>query len=321
MRAGESKREGAKKDNSQREIPPQLSLTISPSCRRSICVGVQQLSLAVSSYRHHAFNVRMHACIYPPKLNLSNATWPCWKNFSSSSSPTLALCRRSAAFAHSPIPSLSSLNSSSTPVLCVSPSHNPPFAPSNYNSIHQSFAVTMATTMMLGTGPRVARGHRSATDHHHLLDQNKLNQSFLHRFNLVCWHTEEVCVWGDFYDTRSACGFVTVSLKVSLKPVLVILFNVAKGQLHLWVLRGMTRQLLGTGEISHCQNVKRASHSLASRADSLTLSSWTAVNNYKWAEFIKCKLEPSVGRPRSFHPLRELVMCVVVHLGALLVCR
>lgn len=34
-----------------------------------------------------------------------------------------------------------------------------------------------------------------------------------------------------FYDTTSACGFVTVSLKVSLKLVLVILFNVAKGQL------------------------------------------------------------------------------------------
>lgn len=46
------------------------------------------------------------------------------------------------------------LNSSSTPVLCVSPSHTPPFAPSNYNSIHRSFAVTMATAM-LGTGPRV----------------------------------------------------------------------------------------------------------------------------------------------------------------------
>lgn len=65
-------------------------------------------------------------------------------------------------------------------MLCVSPSHNPPFAPSNYNSIHQSFAVTMATAM-LGIRPRVARGHQSATDHHHLLHQNKLNQYFLYR--------------------------------------------------------------------------------------------------------------------------------------------
>lgn len=56
------------------------------------------------------------------------------------------------------------------------------FAPSNYNSIHQSFAVTMATAM-LGTGPCVARGHQSATrghqsatDHHHLLHQHKVNK-------------------------------------------------------------------------------------------------------------------------------------------------
>lgn len=68
------------------------------------------------------------------------------------------------------IPSPSYLNSSSAPLHSFSPSHNPPFAPSNYNSINQSFAVTMATAM-LGTGPRVARGHHLAIDHHHLLHQ------------------------------------------------------------------------------------------------------------------------------------------------------
>lgn len=60
------------------------------------------------------------------------------------------------------------------PLHSASPSHNPPFAPSNYNSINQSFAVTMATAM-LGTGPRVACGHQPAIDHDHLLHQNKAN--------------------------------------------------------------------------------------------------------------------------------------------------
>lgn len=85
--------------------------------------------------------------------------------------------RRSTAFADSAIPSLSSPNSSSTPVLHVSPSHNPTFAPSNYNSIHQSFAVTMATAM-LGTGSRVARGHQSATDHQHLCFKLNVSNQF-----------------------------------------------------------------------------------------------------------------------------------------------
>lgn len=69
-------------------------------------------------------------------------------------------------------------HSSSAPLHSASPSHNPPFAPSNYNSINQSFAVTMATAM-LGTGPRVACGHQPAIDHHHLLHQNKANLSHL----------------------------------------------------------------------------------------------------------------------------------------------
>lgn len=120
----------------------------------------------------------------------------------------LALCRQSTAFAHSPIPSLSSLNSSSTPVLRVSPSHNPPFAPSNYNSIHQSFAVTMATAM-LGTGPRVARGHQSATDHHHLLHQIELQQYFLHGL----WTSRGTTLW-EPKNRFLLRHFVLVSLKV-----------------------------------------------------------------------------------------------------------
>lgn len=41
-------------------------LSLLPCWQCNICVGVQQLSLAVSSNRHHAFNVRMYACLYPP---------------------------------------------------------------------------------------------------------------------------------------------------------------------------------------------------------------------------------------------------------------
>lgn len=76
---------------------------------------------------------------YPP---LHQSHWYDFtgKTFPSSSFlPSLAPCRQSMALARSPIPSLSSLNSSSTPVLCASPSHSPPFALSNYNSIYRFF--------------------------------------------------------------------------------------------------------------------------------------------------------------------------------------
>lgn len=154
--------------------PSELSSANSACCPAgdavSVCGGVQPLSLAVrpSGTSHvdaangqlknsHPLNVRKN--FFPRRLYLGRCT--------------RAHATRCLA-SHLP----SYLNSSSAPLHSASPSHNPPFAPSNYNSINQSFAVTMATAM-LGTGPRVACGHQPAIDHHHLLHQNKANLSHL----------------------------------------------------------------------------------------------------------------------------------------------
>lgn len=159
------KRWREKKKNSTREIPPSAelnSLSLLPCWQCNICVGVQQLSLAVCSYRHHAFSVRMYACLYPPpnytcqtpRDLAQEETFffflppPLYNTYAGTVQAERCLSLTLPSHLSHP------LNSSSTPVLCVSPSHTPPFAPSNYNSIHRSFAVTMATAM-LGTGPRV----------------------------------------------------------------------------------------------------------------------------------------------------------------------
>lgn len=103
------KRWRRKKKNSTREIPPSAelnSLSLLPCWQCNICVGVQQLSLAVCSYRHHAFSVRMYACLYPPTPNYTCQT-P--RDLAQEETffflylplfiiPTLAPCRRNAAF-------------------------------------------------------------------------------------------------------------------------------------------------------------------------------------------------------------------------------
>lgn len=140
-----------------------MSITNSPCWQCNICVGVQQLFMCI--------------CMHISTPNYSCQTLHEIRNFSSFFLPTLAPWTQSATFAHSAIPSPPPLIH--LPPLCsVSPSHTLQFTPSNYNSINQSFAVTMATAT-LGTGPCVACGHQPATDHHHLLHQNKVNLSSL----------------------------------------------------------------------------------------------------------------------------------------------
>lgn len=129
------------------EVVQPLSLAVRPS-------GTSRVDAANGQLKNsHPLNVRKN--FFPHRLYLGRCT--------------RAHATRCLA-SHLP----SYLNSSSAPLHSASPSHNPPFAPSNYNSINQSFAVTMATAM-LGTGPRVACGHQPAIDHDHLLHQNKAN--------------------------------------------------------------------------------------------------------------------------------------------------
>lgn len=67
MTTGKTTEEGVKKTVTEK-FPKgklnSLSLLLCQQCNN--CVGVQQLSWAVLSYRHHAFNVHMYACVNPP---------------------------------------------------------------------------------------------------------------------------------------------------------------------------------------------------------------------------------------------------------------
>lgn len=128
----------------------------------------------------HAFNVCMYACLclLPIKSvkmprDLTQETFP----------PPLNLRRCCAGGAP---PSLTLPSHLSHPLIHLPPLCSVSLPPTTHHLLRpiitrstSPFAVTMATAM-LGTGPRVAHGHQSVTDHHHLLHQNKLNQSFLH---------------------------------------------------------------------------------------------------------------------------------------------
>ncbi len=110
------------------------------------------------------------------------------------------------------------------PLCCVSPSHSPPFAPSNYNSIHQSFAVTMATAMLC-TGRHVVCGHLSATGYHRLLHKIKLTNQF-------CITPRGMDLWkrtGEFFKTLDSITDLLQSQLKLKRTATLFSSSVAKG--------------------------------------------------------------------------------------------
>lgn len=121
------------------------------------------------SFRHHAFYVCMNTCI--SQLQLSNATTQ--ETFP----PPLYLHKHHAGRAppsltfpsHLPHPLIH------LPPLCsVSPSHNPPCAIITRSTSPLQLPWQQQCWAQVPVLPA------SATDHYHLLHQNKVNQSFLH---------------------------------------------------------------------------------------------------------------------------------------------
>lgn len=175
MQTGKTKIEGVK-TNSKREIP--LSLA-SPSLPAAV-LAVQYLCRCSAAFICCLFSqTSCFSCAYvcmslPPNYICQTPRDITWKTFPPPPSPPPRLylhwhCAGGAPPSLLlPIPSLSSLNSSSTPVLCLSlPQPTILLRPiiTRSTSLLQLPWQQLCWAQVL----HVARGHHSTTDHHHLL--------------------------------------------------------------------------------------------------------------------------------------------------------
>lgn len=76
------------------------------------------------------------------------------------------------------------------------------------------------------TGSRVARGHQSATDHHHLLHQNKRNQSFV---SCLMDTQRDDSVWHGWSSLKTLNSLLALMWLKWNEQQLLILFSVQNG--------------------------------------------------------------------------------------------